>query len=152
MANMELTEGEKAIAETLRETLVVLGCSLIKERGEKAARKAFEELAESRIAKLKAAGKMGSGFADFANGILMTAPLLEEELHWDIENKKLRITKCGLWEAGKKLGYADTPMCIRCQATSDAFLKEMAPEYKKEIIKSLWKGDSECYMTYTKEE
>ena len=151
MANTELTEGEKAIAETLRETLVVLGCSLIKEGGEEAARKAFEELAESRIAKLKAAGKLGKSFEDFAKGILMTAPLLDEELNWDIENKELRITKCGLWEAAKKLGYQDIPMCIRCQATSDAFLKHMLPGYKKTIVKSLWKGDDECYMTYKKE-
>ncbi len=147
----ELTEREKAIAETLRETLVVLGCSLIREAGEETARKAFEELAESRIKKLKDAGKLGKGFGDFAKGILMTAPLLDEELHWDIENKKLRITKCGLWEAGKELGYADTPVCIRCQATSDAFLKYMVPGYKKTILKTLWKGDDECYMIYTKE-
>jgi hypothetical protein len=151
MANAELTEREKGIAETLIETLVVLGCSLIRERGEEAARKAFEELAESRIAKLKNAGKLGKGFEDFAKGILMTAPLLDEELHWDIENKKLRITKCGLWEAAKKLGYEDTPMCIRCKATSDAFLKYMLPGYKKTIVKSLWKGNDECYMTYAKE-
>jgi len=147
----ELTESEKAIAETLRESLVVLGCSLIREAGEEAARKAFEELAESRIQKLKDAGKLGKGFEDFAKGILMTAPLLDEELQWDIENKKLRITKCGLWEAGKELGYADTPVCIRCQATSDAFLKYMVPGYKKTILKTLWKGDDECYMIYTKE-
>ena len=147
----ELTESEKAIAETLRETLVVLGCSLIREAGEEAARKAFAELAESRVQKLKDAGRLGKGFEDFAKGILMTAPLLDEELQWDIENKKLRITKCGLWEAGKKLGYEDTPMCIRCQATSDAFLKYMVPGYIKTILKSLWKGDDECYMIYTKE-
>ena len=151
MANAELTEREKGIAQTLIETLVVLGCSLIRERGEKTARKAFEELAESRIAVLKNAGKLGKGFEDFAKGILMTAPLLDEELHWDIENKKLRITKCGLWEAAKKLGYEDTPMCIRCKATSDAFLKYMLPGYKKTIVKSLWKGNDECYMTYAKE-
>jgi len=152
MAAVELTEGEKAIAETLRETLVVLGCSLIKEGGEEAAKKAFEELAESRIAKLKAAGKLGKTFEDFARGILITAPLLDEELNWDIENKELRITKCGLWEAGKKLGYEDTPMCIRCKATSDVFLKNMLLGYEKTIVKSLWQGDDECYMTYQKEE
>ena len=151
MSNGELTEKEKSIAETLRESMVVLGCSLIREAGEETAAKAIKELAKSRIQKLKDAGKMGSGFEDFARGILMTAPLLDEELHWDIENKELRITKCGLWEAGEKLGYADTPMCIRCQATSDAFLKEMVPGYKKEIIKSLWRGDDECYMVYKKE-
>ena len=36
MANAELTEREKGIAQTLIETLVVLGCSLIRERGEEA--------------------------------------------------------------------------------------------------------------------
>ncbi len=152
MVNAELTEKEKGIAATLRETLVVLGCSLIREKGEEVARKAFEELAESRVEALKNAGKLGTTFEDFAKGILVTAPLLDEELHWDIENKKLRITKCGLWDAAKKLGYEDTPMCIRCQATSDVFLKHMLPGYKKTIVKSLWKGDDECYMTYAKEE
>jgi len=102
--------------------------------------------------KLKNAGKLGKSFQDFANGILMTAPLLDEELNWDIENKVLRIMKCGLWEAAKKLGYEDVPLCIRCKATSDAFLDEMLPGYKKTIHKSLWKGDNECYMTYVKEE
>lgn len=152
MANAELTEKEKTIAEVLRETLVVLGCSLVKKGGEEAAAKAFKELAESRILKLKNAGKLGKSFQDFANGILMTAPLLDEELNWDIENKVLRITKCGLWEAAKKLGYEDVPLCIRCKATSDVFLDEMLPGYKKTIQKSLWKGDNECYMTYVKEE
>lgn len=128
-----------------------MGCSLIKERGEKVAGEAFKKIAESRITKLKSANKLGKGFEDFAKGILMTAPLLDEELHWDIENKKLRITKCGLWEAAKKLGYKDTPMCIRCKATSDVFLKYMFPGYKKTMIKSLWKGDDECYMIYEKE-
>ena len=152
MADVGLTEREKGIAETLRETLVVLGCSLIRAAGEESAARAFEELAESRIQKLKNAGKLGKGFEDFAKGILMMAPVLDEELHWDIENKRLRITKCGLWEAGKRLGYQDTPLCIRCKATSDAFLKYMLPGYKKQILKSLWKGDSECDMIYTKEE
>jgi len=147
----DLTEKEKAIGQTLRETLVVLGCTLIREAGEEAAAKAFAELAESRVQKLKEAGKLGSGFNDFAKGILMMAPLLDEELHWDIANKQLRITKCGLWEAGKKLGYQDTPMCIRCQATSDVFLKHMVPGYKKTILKSLWRGDNECYMVYNRE-
>ena len=152
MAGTELTEREKAAIETSRETVVVLGCSLIREAGEEAAAKAFTELAESRIQKLKDAGKLGKGFQDFAKGIVMSAPGLEEAFHWDIENKKLRMTKCALWEASKKLGYADTPLCIRCKAVSDTFLKYMVPGYKKTILKSLWKGDDECYMIYRKEE
>jgi len=152
MFKPELTDREKGVAEVLRESLVVLGCSLIKEAGEEIARKAFQELADSRIQKLREAGKLGSGFEDFANGILMTAPLLDEELHWDLEKKELRITKCGLFDAGKKLGYQDTPLCIRCLATSDAFLKIMEPGYRKTIVKSLWRGDDECYMIYRKQE
>ena len=152
MFKPELSDREKGVAEVLRESLVVLGCSLIKEAGEEVARKAFQKLADSRIQKLREAGKLGSGFEDFANGILMTAPLLDEELHWDLEKKELRITKCGLWNAAKKLGYKDVPLCIRCLATSDAFLEVMVPGYKKTIVKSLWRGDNECLMIYTKEE
>lgn len=151
MTSGDLNDREKGIALTLRETLVVLGCSLIREVGEEIAATAFGELAEARIQKLKSAGQLGKGFSDFAKGILMMAPLLDEELHWDIENKKLTITKCGLWEAGRRLGYQDTPLCIRCKATSDVFLRHMVPGYKKTILKSLWKGDNECYMIYTKE-
>ena len=152
MADVEFTEQEKILAGTLIETLVVLGCSLIKGAGEEAAKKAFAELAESKAQKLKNAGKLGEGFQEFADGVTASTRPLGEELLWDIENKRLRITKCGLWEAGKKLGYEDTPLCSRCKTNSDVFLKYMVPGYKKTIFKTLWWGDDECDMVYTKED
>ena len=147
-----LTEGEEAIAEVYRETIVVFAGTLIRLAGEEAAAKCFRELAESNIRKLKAAGLLRKGFQDFANGILMTTPRFHQELHWDIPNKRLRITKCGLLEAAKRLGYEDTPVSILCKATSDAYLDEMVPGYKKTIIKRMCIGDDECLMTYAKEE
>ena len=63
-----------------------------------------------------------------------------------------KVKKCGFWEAGKRMGYAETPLCIRCKANSDTVLNFVLPGYEKTIVKSLWRGDDECYMIYKKQE
>jgi hypothetical protein len=147
-----LTEREERMAELLRETTVALGCALIDKVGEEEAAKVFSQLMEQRVEKMKSKGLLGKGFKALADMVLTTAPVFKQELTFDVENMIARTKGCGFWEAGKKMGYEKTPLCIRCKANSDTVLKYVLPGYKKKIEKSLWWGDDECYMTYHKEE
>ncbi len=146
------TEREAIIAEMLRDTTVALGCSLIEKVGEEETAKVFAHLMEQRIQKLEKAGLLGKGFQVLADMISKTAVFNQQDVTFDVENMICRIKSCGLWEAGKRLGYANTPLCIRCKANSDTVLNRVLPGYKKTILKSLWRGDDECYMIYKKEE
>ena len=147
----DLTEREKRMSEMLIGTTVALGCSLIDKAGEEEASKVFSQLMEQRVEGLKTKGMLGKGFQVLADMVSMTAPVFQQEITFDTENMTCRITKCGLWEAGKRMGYGETPLCIRCKANSDTVLNHVLPGYKKTILKSLWKGDDECTMIYRKE-
>jgi hypothetical protein len=148
----ELNEREQALAAMLRATTVALGCALIEKAGEEEAFRVFSKMMDQRIKALKDQGKLGKGFQVLANMVSMTAPYFGQEVSFDVENMVCRIKKCGLWEAGKQMGYAKRPLCIRCKANSDTALNYLLPGYKKTIQKALWRGDDECYMTYHKEE
>ena len=148
----DLTEREAIIAEMLRDTTVALGCSLIEKVGEEETAKVFSHLMEQRLQKLEKAGLLGKGFQVLADMVSKTAVFNQQDVTFDVENMIAVTKSCGLWEAGKKLGYANTPLCIRCKANSDTVLSHVLPGYKKKILKSLWWGDDECYMIYNKEE
>jgi hypothetical protein len=146
----ELTDREKQMAGMLRTTTVALGCALIENAGEKDAMKVFSRMMEQRVKALKDEGKLGQGFQVLANMVSMTAPIFGQEADFDVENMICRIKKCGLWETGKQMGYESTPLCIRCKANSDTVLNYVLPGYEKTMHKTLWWGDDECYMTYSK--
>ena len=147
-----MIEREERMAELLRETTVALGCSLIEKVGEEEAARFFSKLREQRVERLRSKGMLGKGFKTLADMVLKTAPFFKQDVTFDVENMIARTKGCGFWEAGKKLGYEETPLCIRCKANSDTVLKYVLPGYKKKIEKALWWGDDECYMTYYKEE
>jgi hypothetical protein len=148
----ELTEREERMAELLRETTVALGCSLIEKVGEEEAARVFSNLMEQRVERLRSKRMLGKGFKALADMVLTTAPFFKQDVTFDVENMIARTKGCGFWEAGKKLGYEKTPLCIRCKANSDTVLKYVLPGYRKKIEKALWWGDDECYMTYYKEQ
>lgn len=147
----KLTERELMLAVMLRETTVALGCELIKKVGGNEASQIFGKLMKRRVDKMKEDGVLGEGFQVLADMVSKTAPFLGQDITFDVENMICRVKGCGLWEAGKKLGYGKTPLCIRCKANSDTVLACVLPGHKKTIKKSLWWGDDECYMVYKKE-
>ncbi len=146
-----LSENEERLAAMLRATTVALGCALIDKAGEEEAATVFHKLMEKRVQAAQESGSLGKGLAALATMVLATAPYFGQEITFDLEGMTCRVTRCGLWEAGKEMGYKDTPLCIRCKANSDTVLKYVLPGYKKRIHKRLWTGDEECYMTYYRE-
>lgn len=148
----DLTQREAIIAEMLRETTVALGCALIEKASEEETAEVFAHLMEKKLERVEKEGLVGKGFQVLADMVSKTAAFNQQDVTFDIENMICRVKSCGLWEAGKKLGYANTPLCIRCKANSDTVLNRVLPGYKKTILKSLWRGDDECYMIYRKEE
>jgi hypothetical protein len=145
------TDRERMLAVMFRETTVALGCELIKRVGENEASQVFGMMMQRRVDKMKEDGLLGSGFQVLVDMVSKTAPFFGQDITFDVENMICKIRGCGLWEAGKKLGYAKTPLCIRCKANSDTVLAHVLPGYRKTIVKSLWWGDDECYMIYKKE-
>lgn len=144
------TDRERMLAGMLRETTAALGCELIKRVGEHEASQVFGMMMQSRVDKMREDGLLGPGFQVLADMVSKTAPVFGQDITFDVENKICRIKRCGLWEAGKRLGYEKTPLCIRCKANSDTVLAHVLPGYRKTIVKSLWWGDDECYMVYKK--
>ena len=148
----KLTEREEQMAAILRATTVALGCRLIREIGEEETAKVFADVMNKKLDQMKKEGTLGKGFKVLADMVSQTALFNKMDVSFDLENMIAVTKRCGLWEAGKALGYADTPLCRRCKANSDAVLARVLPGYKKKILESLWWGDDECYMIYEKDE
>jgi len=146
-----MTSRESVMAQMLRDTTVALGCELIKQAGEEAAVAVFAGMMKGRVQALQEAGALGTGFQVLADMVSKTASIFGQEVTFDVENMICRVTKCGLCESGRRMGYETTPLCIRCKANSDTVLEYVLPGYAKTIEKSLWWGDDECYMVYKKE-
>lgn len=143
-----LSQDEERLAALLRATTVALGCTLIQRAGEEEAARVFERLMEKRLEGLRDSGMLGTGFQALAKMVSATAPYFGQEIVFDLKNMTCRVTKCGLWEVGKEMGYGDTPLCIRCKVNSDTVLRHVLPGYRKRIVRSLWTGGEDCYMTY----
>lgn len=146
-----MTGKEAMMAQMLRDTTVALGCELIKQVGEERAAAVFAGMMRGRVQALNDSGSLGSGFQVLADMVSKTAPIFGQKLTFDVDNMICRVTKCGLCESGRKLGYEKTPLCIRCKANSDTVLGYVLPGYTKTIEKSLWWGDDECYMVYKRD-
>jgi hypothetical protein len=136
------------LATILRQHIVVLGSTIVEKLGEEEAYKAFRKLAEIAARKLKAEGKLEEGFASLAKVVSNFSPILDEEISFDLEKITCTVTKCGLYETAKQLGLEKTPLCVRCKAYSNTMLEYAGSKLRKEIVKSLWRGDDRCEMIY----
>ena len=137
------------LASMLRQNIVVLGGIIVEKLGEEAAYEAFKKLAEITAKRLKAERKLEDGFTSLTKVVSNSAPIMGVEVSFDLNKVTCTVTKCGLFETAKQMGLEKVPLCVRCKASSNTILEYAGSKLRKEILKSIWRGDERCEMIYT---
>jgi hypothetical protein len=150
---MEADQTIRQLRRAFINHLVALGAELAKKAGMQAFIDVRSELMaaswKSRGSELK-----GKKLTDYPVIVGPIAKSVGIDLSFPVVTDEKLVSscpKCSYYDAAKQLGLADIPLCEGiCKTTTDTLLKIIAPGFSKKIVKSVWKGDSECRFEITK--